>query len=87
MTSVAVMDMVTIGNSMSFMRGFRKFCQGVHIFFFKLFLNFISLMRGGRIQLPLKAGHHQPAQRNAIQIAFRWWADDDPVLNAGLVAL
>ena len=25
-------------------------------------------------------------QRNAIKMAFRWWADDGPTLNAGLVA-
>ena len=26
-------------------------------------------------------------QRNAIEMAFRWRADDGPTLNAGLVAL
>ena len=26
-------------------------------------------------------------QRNAIEMAFCWWADDCPTLNAGLVAL
>ena len=26
-------------------------------------------------------------QRNAFEIAFRWWADNGPTLNAGLVAL
>ena len=26
-------------------------------------------------------------QRNAIQMAFRWRADDGPTMNAGLVAL
>ena len=26
-------------------------------------------------------------QQNAIKIVFRWWVDDGPTLNAGLVAL
>ena len=40
--------------------------------------NFFSMMRGGMIQMPLLAGH---------QMAFRWRADNGPILNAGLVAL
>ena len=56
------------------MRGSRKFCQRVPNFFF-------SLMRGGRIQIPLLAGLHRRAS------AFRWRADDGPTLSAGLVAL
>ena len=44
---------------------------------------FFSLMRGGRVQIPLIAGN----QRNAILMAFRWRADDGPTVNAGLVAL
>ena len=39
------------------------------------------------IQMPLKPGHHRPASKKAIQMAFRWRADDGPTLNAGLVAL
>ena len=35
---------------------------------------FFFMIRGGRIQLPLKR-------------AFRWRADDGPILNVGLVAL
>ena len=35
------------------------------------------------IQLPLKSGHHRPASKTT----FRWWADDGPALNAGLVSL
>ena len=40
---------------------------------------FFYLIRGGRIKIPLQAGHHQ--------MAFRWRADDDPTLNAGLEVL
>ena len=39
------------------------------------------------IQILLLAGHHRPANRNAIESAFRGRADDGPTLNAGLVAL
>ena len=45
---------------------------------------FFSLMRGGSIQIPLLAGHQQPASK---MLAFGWRADDGPILNAGLVAL
>ena len=33
------------------------------------------------IQIPIKVGHHWPA----IEMAFRWRANDGPTLNAGLV--
>ena len=33
------------------------------------------------------SGPSSTRQRNAILMAFRWRADDDPILNAGLVAL
>ena len=52
------------------MRGSRTFCQSVNVFY---------LIRGGRIKIPLQAGHHQ--------MAFRWRADDDQTLNAGLEVL
>ena len=39
----------------------------------------IFLMRGEKIQIALKEGHHQ--------IAFRLRADDGRTLNAGLVTL
>ena len=42
---------------------------------------FISLMRGGRIQILLLAGQGKP-----ILMAFHWRAVDGPTLNAGLVA-
>ena len=35
------------------------------------------------IDIPLEVGHHRPA----IEMAFRWRADNDPPLNADLVAL
>ena len=44
---------------------------------------FFSLMRGGRIQIPLLAGHHCSASETPV----KRWADDGPKLNAGLVAL
>ena len=37
---------------------------------------------GERIQIPLRAGYHQPASER-----HRWRADNGPKLNAGLVAL
>ena len=37
--------------------------------------------------MPLKVGHHRPASERAIDMAFRWRADNSPPLNAGLVAL
>ena len=40
-------------------------------------------MRGERVQIPLKAGHHRPAS----ETSFKWRADNGPTLNAGLVAL
>ena len=33
------------------------------------------------------SGPSSARQRNAISMAFRWRADDDPTFNAGLVAL
>ena len=51
-------------------------------------------MGGGRIKIPLLAGHYLLAsgplsarQRNAIRMAFLRRVDDGPTLNAGLVAL
>ena len=59
------------------MRGPRKFCQGRRYFenvFFK------SLMRGGRVNIPVLAGY----DRNA---SVSLCADDGPTLNIGSVAL
>ena len=33
-------------------------------------------MRGKRIQIPLKVGHHRPDSENAIEMTFRWRAGD-----------
>ena len=43
------------------------------------FFPFLQLMRGEIIQIPNK--------RALIKMAFRWWADDGPTLNACLVVL
>ena len=57
------------------MHGSRKFCQrGSNSDFFVFFF-----VRGERIQIALKAGHHQPASETPI--------DSGPTLSAGLVAL
>ena len=41
---------------------------------------FIVFLVDEMIQIPIKEG-----QRNAIKMAFRWRANNDPALNAGLV--
>ena len=51
-----------------------------------VYWGFFSLMRGGRIQIPLLAGHQWPASKTPFKWR-RWRADDSPTLNAGLVAL
>ena len=61
----------------SFVRGQR--------FFFRFFF---SLMRGGRTQIPLLAGHQRPVSETPFKWRFAdWRADDGPTMNAGLVAL
>ena len=52
-------------------------------FFFFFFL----LMSGGRIKIPLLAGHYRLASETPLKWRFLWRADDGPTLNAGLVAL
>ena len=67
------------------MRGSRKFCQrgfNSDIFFFF----FLLLVDEGRDDhYTTKNGPSSAYQRNAIEMAFRWRADDGPTLNAGLV--
>ena len=46
------------------------------------FFFLLLLMRGKRIQIALKAGHHRPASETHL-MAFRWGADDGPTLNDG----
>ena len=60
---------------MASMRGSRKFCQRGSKF------DNVLLVDGG-IEGPSSAH-----QRNAIKMAFRWWAGGGQTLNAGLVAL
>ena len=69
------------------MRGSRKFCQrgpNLRTFFFFFFLG-----GGGGLVDPNTAliVPSSARQQNAIDMAFRWRADDGPTLNAGLVAL
>ena len=64
------------------MRGSRKICQrGSNSD------GLIYLIRGERIKKHNKRGQSSARQRNAIQMALQWRADDGPTLNAGLVAL
>ena len=42
-------------------------------------------MRGERIENTTKSGPSSARQRNAIEMAYRWRADDGPTLIAGLV--
>ena len=65
------------------MRGFRKFYQRGSKF------DFFCLVDGGIEEGPNTAinGSSSARKRNAIEMAFRWRADDGPTLNAGLVAL
>ena len=77
------------------MRGSRKFRQGGPGS--KLLFLVINLFyRGERGSVPVflrkplsskQSGPPSACQRNAIQMAFRWRADDGPTLNAGLVYL
>ena len=64
------------------MRGSRKFYQRGSKF------DLFGLVGGG-IEEPNIAinGPSTAHKRNAIEMAFRWQADDGPTLNAGLVAL
>ena len=48
---------------------------------------FFSLIRGGRIKIPLLVGHQWPASETPFKWRFTGGADDGPTLNAGLVAL
>ena len=71
------------------MRRSRKFCQRGsnfdNVFFFYCFFFLVDEVREDpniTISRPSLA-----CQRNTIEIAFRWRANDGPKLNAGLVAL
>ena len=64
------------------MRGSRKFCQRV-----SNFDNLLLVVAGREDPNTTISGQSSALQRNAIQMAFRWRADDSTTLNAGLVAL
>ena len=59
------------------MRGSRKFCQRVSNVFL---VDEARKVPNNTISWPPSA-----RQQNAIEMAFRWRADDGPTLNAGLV--
>ena len=60
------------------MCGTRKICQrGSNI----------DIFVGGRIRIPLLAGHKRPASETPFKWRFRWRADDGPTLEAALVTL
>ena len=74
------------------MRGSRKFCQrgsnfgNVFLLFFVCLFFFFSLMKGGRIQIPLLASHQRPAN----ETPFKWRFAGGPMMaqyGMGLVAL
>ena len=58
-----------------------------NVFMFVFFVCFLVDEGKERIQMPLIAGHHRLASENAIEMAFRWRADDGLKLNTSLVAL
>ena len=70
------------------MRRSRKFCQRGSTFDNVFFMGFFFLVDEG-IEDPITTinGPSSARQGNAIEMAFRWQADDGPTLNAGLVAL
>ena len=67
-----------------YLHGPRKFCQrgpnSENVFFF-------IIDEGREGPNTTKIGPSSTGQLNAIEMAFHWWADDGPTLNAGLVAL
>ena len=65
------------------MRGFRKFCQRVSNYCFFSFFSFL-VDEGREDSKTTKSGPSSARQRNAIEMAFHWRADDGPTLNAGL---
>ena len=56
-------------------------------FFYFFFISFISFNERRNYLNASKSGPSSARQRNAIQMVFRWRADDGPTLNSGLVAL
>ena len=67
------------------MPGSRKFCQRGSNFNNVVF--FFLADEGWEDPNTTISGPSSARQQNAIEMAFRWHADNDPPLNAGLVAL
>ena len=66
-----------------FVRGSRKFCQrGYNTD--NVFFLVDGMERGSN---DTKSGPSSARQRNAIEMEFRWRADNGPPLNVGFVAL
>ena len=63
------------------MRGSRKFCQRGSKF------DFFLVDVGIKDQNTALNGPSSARQRNAIEMAFRWWADVGLTLNADFVVL
>ena len=68
------------------MRGFRNSCHRASNFD-NVFSFFFLVDERGDNQNTTKSGPSSARQRNAIQMVFRWRADDGPTLNSGMVAL
>ena len=71
------------GSETPFIRGSRKFCQRES----KSDKVFFWVFKGSEAPKNIKSGQLSACQRNAIEMAFRWWVDDAPTLNATLLAL
>ena len=52
-----------------------------------MFFSFFLVGEGIEDSNTVINGSLSARQGNTIEMAFRWWADDGPTLNAGLVAL
>ena len=57
------------------------------MFLLEFFLVAFSVAEGREDPNTTISGPLSARQRNAIEIAFRWLADDDQTLNVGLVVL
>ena len=71
----------------SIMRGSRKFCQRGSKFENVFFSILFYVDEGIEDPNTTISGPSLARQRNAIEMSFRWRADDGPTLNAGFVAL
>ena len=69
------------------MHGSREFCKRRSKFDHIIFSVFFLVDEGIEDPNTTINGPSSARQRNAIYMAFRWWADDGQTLKAGLVAL